>query len=212
MLPKEQYKKYAAARMNINKILPDQYLEKNDLKRSGQALGLFKKGAFVFNSDVCSDAVVDFAVRYLKRKGQTGIEHAIGDNIWRNNFEEEFLKGLSNATCSLFEIQSTDAKTGCITIKDILDSKNTRYELNDIGASLHLYSGIYMYLSIVHVGEGYVTNGVAFGYDPRFNEMIRFELIKSVNRSKLKDADKRYKLFFKLFQKMGAKMEGRDVE
>ena len=211
MLTEKEYKEYAEARLNINKRLPDEFSEMMDVLKAGRALGVVKGRTFTFGCETEQDSVIDFILQFVKKNGKTILEHAIERQIWENELEKEYLENFSCSKPALYKVTAVNPVTNTITVCDAFNEIDV-YTITDIGASKSLIPDLLMYFTIVPVGVGFITNGHAFGYEPKYNEMIMFECNKHVNKVKMKDPVKAYKFFFKLFQRMGSIMQGSDVK
>ena len=200
----EKYLKYSDARIAVNDRIVEKYMDERMIIKAGRVLGIVKGGKLIINDESNIDRVMDFGIRKFAVDGKTAVQRAFEEKLWENELEEEYLTSLQDGVDTLYEVVLADDKAKTITLREKLSKDDTLHVVNDINFSQSVTSGMLLYLCLVPVGGGYICNGGGFSFAARNTDLVLFDCNRPKNIKILKDDIKKYKFFYKLFDKMGA--------
>lgn len=208
----ERYKKFAAARFEVNQRIIETYLDRPEIIKAGRGLGIVKGGQLLLEDEEDVNRVMDFGIRKLKIDGKRAIDRALEDKLWDNEFEAGYIVGLTKSTESLMEVVSADPEAKTVTLRDRLAVSDKFYTMNDIAYSETVWPGALMYISLVPVEDTFISNGGGFTFSPHKADLVMFECNRPKNTKIFKDEAKTYKFFYRLFHRMGLTTYFEDVK
>ncbi|HAZ31759.1 MAG TPA: hypothetical protein DCY61_03525 [Dehalococcoidia bacterium] len=170
-----RYRQLRAAQRNVNHILPD-WLPRNALKECGKALGFYREGRLVFNSEDETSVLMDYCIYDYRPDGQNAIErYAAQASIELNSDERLILDAMLRARYSLFGIDEIVRGVGVHTLDLVRGDSGF---IVDIGLSETAVKGLVLACRIMSPAdvEFSMTTGAGLPADLAILERVAKEI------------------------------------
>jgi hypothetical protein len=151
------YKRVREVRFNLSARLV-KTLSKEVLDEAGRALGMLRKGTFVFDSEDQTAVLMDYAIYNVRRDGRNAVERYVDESPPPPGSDQSVvLQAMLKAYYSLLQIVDVEHGVG-LSVRDILSGKTDF--LVDIGLGSTARKGAIMATRVIR-HEGFVTTGGA---------------------------------------------------
>ena len=152
-----RYKKLRAVGRNLNSKLVRR-LSKDVLHEGGKKLGIFRRGALVFNSEDESSVLMDYCLYDVRRKDRSVVEQYLVDSAPDPESDEMVcLRAMQHAIYSLFVVESVVRGLG-VTVRDLLSDETIL--IVDMGFGSTAQPGL-VFVSRLLFHEGFAMTGGA---------------------------------------------------
>lgn len=199
-----KYKKYREIGKELNHKIIDRFIDRDIMLKSGKYLGLVKRDALIFNSELESTALMDFAINEFETNGKNAVQLYKEKVMLENDIEGEILDALLKSYTTFCKITDIKRKRNTLILTDLLNINCEPIEIIDIGFSQTAAAGFLMFLRVVPFDDFKMTGGIGFIFYGDLEEYLIKEyrhmakLVKSSN-----DSIKRYVAFNKLYRRHG---------
>lgn len=202
-----KYKKYREVGKILNQKILDRFINREVYLKSGKYLGIVKRGTLVFNNELESVALMDFAINEFHVKGKNAAMLYREKAVMENHIEMEILDALIESSTSLYKVTDVNRQNKRINLYDVINDNVSSIEIIDIGLSQTVNPGSLFFTRIVPLADFNMTGGCGFSFFDDLGEFLLKEskrLARNVKSSN--ESIKKYVAFFKLYKRYGREM------
>jgi hypothetical protein len=199
-----KYKKYREVGKVLNHKIIDCFISRKIILKSGKHLGITKKETLVFDNELETAALMDFAINEYQTYETNAVELYKENVIVENDIEIEILEALLKSFTSLYKIADIDRAHNKLFLDDLINENSDRIEITDIGFSQTAVPGLLMFIRVVPLSGFNMTGGFGFVFQGDLEEYLLKEYKRLARKVKSpRDSIKRYVAFFKLYRRHG---------
>jgi hypothetical protein len=167
------YKKLREVRFHLSRTLV-RTLSREVLDEAGRALGMLRRGTFVFDSEDQTSVLMDYAIYNVRSGGRNAVERYRDESPPRPGSDQSVvLQAMLNAYYSLLEIVDAEPGVG-VSVRDILRGKTDF--LVDIGFGSTATKGMIMATRVIPHDGFVTTGGAALPVPPEAGPQIKKDL------------------------------------
>lgn len=200
----DKYELVKAVRFKVNQQLIRTYLEKTEIAKAARFFGIVRQGTMVLEDNEEVNTLMDFAIRRQNKGNKPPVEHALADGVFTDEYELEYLRGLTKSFASWYEIKAVYPADGYICMKDRLFMERPELKLYDRNFSQTSNPGFLLYMVIVPMFDIHISSGISYVFSSDKNSLLEREcFMRHKNKVIFTDEGKRSKLFFHLNRRLG---------
>lgn len=149
----------------------------NSIRRAGNKLGFLVGDIMNFETDVESDAFMDYLLYEKNGRNNTLIDrYSLLEDEELTDNEELLLSGMANNYLSLFEVKQGHASHGTVELIDLISGE--KYIMIDIGMSQSPPVGCLLFTRLIPIGNVNMTSGMLFIFHPDKKDRLLDKLTK----------------------------------
>jgi len=206
MTPVREYKAYRRAYIELNHKIMKRNLERDQLQRSAELLGIVRRGTVVFQDEEETSVLMDFALHEYRDQDKNAIalyKETVGG---ASAVERAVLSALISSRTSLFRIISASPTERISTLRDLLN-EGQPVRLMDIGLSQSADPDYSLFVRLVPFEDLFITSGISFVFPPSLERYL-VEGYEELRRKTAPDrlSQERFIYFFRRSRKDGLKV------
>jgi hypothetical protein len=153
------YERYRRAGQALNGKIIEAAVGKAAFDFAGRTLGIAHGGVLVFDSEIETNVLMDFALYDYRVSGKNAVERYRKERGAENAVERELLAAMAAASLALFRVEAVARKSYSLTLLDLANPER-RLALVDISLSQSLVPGVLQAEQTQGFGDG-VVRGLA---------------------------------------------------
>jgi hypothetical protein len=167
-----KYKKYREVGKVLNHKIIDCFISRKIILKSGKYLGITKKETLIFDSELETAALMDFAINEYQTYEKNAVELYKENVMIENDMEMDILEALLKSFTSLYKIADIDRQNNRLILDDLLDENSVPLEITDMGFSQTALPGLLMFTRVVPLADFNMTGGFGFVFRVDLEEYL----------------------------------------